>query len=101
MSEKRTSDPLRLVLRSTEEQLDDRVEAVSDAKPSHEESTSELIQLEETLSSAQQKAKQLVTLRRKIESEEAGAEASASPAGDAPADPAPDAVSDPPANAAP
>ena len=101
MSEKRTSDPLRLVLRSTEEQLDDRVEAVSDAKPSHEESTSELIQLEETLSSAQQKAKQLVTLRRKIESEEAGAEASGSPAGDAPVEPAPDAAADPPANAAP
>ena len=101
MSEKRTSDPLRMVLRSTEEQLDDRVETVSDAKPSHEESTSELIQLEETLSSAQQKAKQLVTLRRKIESEEAGAEASESPADDAPVDPAPDADADPPANAAP
>jgi hypothetical protein len=79
MSNERTSDPLRLVLRSTEEQLDDRVETVSDAKPSHQESTSELIQLEETLSSAQQKAKQLVTLRRKIESEEGGAEQGGTP----------------------
>lgn len=101
MSEKRTSDPLRLVLRSTEEQLDDRVEAVSDARPSHEESTSELIQLEENLSSAQQKAKQLVTLRRKIESEEAGADTSGTAAADAPVDPAPDAAAEPPANAAP
>lgn len=100
MSEKRTSDPLRLVLRSTEEQLDDRVETVSDAKPSHEESTSELIQLEETLSSAQQKAKQLVTLRRKIESEEAGTEVSESPPGDRPVDPAAEAAADPAANAA-
>lgn len=101
MSEKRTSDPLRLVIRSTEEQLDDRVETVSDAKPSHEESTSELIQLEETLSSAQQKAKQLVTLRRKIESEEEDVETSGSPAADPPADAAPDAAAGPPANAAP
>lgn len=72
MHDAHASDPLRLVLRSTEEQLDDRVGTVSNAKPAHEESTSELIALEETLSSAQQKAKQLVTLRRKIESEQAG-----------------------------
>lgn len=101
MSERQTSDPLRLVLRSTEEQLDDRVETVSDAKPSHEESTAELIQLEEALSSAQQKAKQLVTLRRKIESEEAGTDASGSPAPDTPVEGAADAAADPPANAAP
>lgn len=73
MIEKSASDPLKLVIHSTEEQLDDRVETVSDAKPAREESTSELIALEETLSSAQQKAKQLVTLRRKIEAEEEAA----------------------------
>ena len=53
-----------------EEQLDDRVEAVSDAGPSHDESTATLIKLEETLSSAQDKAKQLVTLRLKLDEEE-------------------------------
>ena len=63
------SDPLRLVLHTMEEQLDRRVGAVSSARPSHEESTSGLIQLEETLSSAQDKAKQLVTLRLKLDEE--------------------------------
>ena len=72
-------DPLRLVVQHMEQQLDDRVEEVSDAKPSREETTQELIQLEETLSSAQDKAKKLVTLRLKLEDEEAtdGAEPSA------------------------
>lgn len=88
MSDERTSDPLRLVLRSTEEQLDDRVEMVSDAKPAHQESTSELIQLEETLSSAQEKAKQLVTLRRKIEAEEGRPEGGDTPSSASPAEPA-------------
>jgi hypothetical protein len=54
-----------------EEQLDTRVEAVSDAKPASEESTSDLIQLEETLSSAQDKAKKIVTLRLKLDEEAA------------------------------
>ena len=53
-----------------EEQLDDRVDAVTDRGPSHDESTSELIRLEETLSSAQDKAKQLVTLRLKLDEEQ-------------------------------
>ena len=57
-----------------EEQLDDRVGEVSDAKPSRDETTQELIHLEETLSSAQDKAKKLVTLRLKLEDEEAAAE---------------------------
>jgi len=56
-----------------EEQLDDRVDAVSDAKPSADETTAELIKLEETLSSAQDKAKQLVTLRLKLGEEESAA----------------------------
>ena len=53
-----------------EEALDDRVSAVSDAKPSADETTAGLIKLEETLSSAQDKAKQLVTLRLKLGEEE-------------------------------
>ena len=99
MSERGTSDPLRLVLRSTEEQLDDRVETVSDAKPSHEESTAELIQLEETLSSAQQKAKQLVTLRRKIESEDGSAGGGTSAAADGASDARVERTGDAPAPA--
>ena len=67
-------DPLRLVLHHMEEQLDDRVEAVGEAKPSSEESTAELIKLEETLSSAQDKAKKLVTLRLKLRDEEGAAD---------------------------
>ena len=63
-------DPLRLVLQSMEAQLDDRVDEVSEAKPARDESTEELIRLEETLSSAQDKAKQLVTLRLKLGDEE-------------------------------
>src|SRR5687768_10473265 len=57
-----------------EEQLDDRVDEVSESKPSRDETTQELIHLEETLSSAQDKAKKLVTLRLKLEDEEASAE---------------------------
>ena len=67
-------DPLRLALHHVEEQLDDRVEAVGEAKPASEESTSELIKLEETLSSAQDKAKKLVTLRLKLREEEGAAD---------------------------
>ena len=52
-----------------EEQLDDRVDALNTAGPSSEESTADLIQLEETLSSAQDKAKKLVTLRLKLDEE--------------------------------
>ena len=63
------ADPLRLVLHTMEEQLDDRVDEVGDAGPSHDESTAGLIRLEETLSSAQDKAKQLVTLRLKLDEE--------------------------------
>lgn len=74
-------DPLRLVLHTMEEQLDDRVSAVSDAGPSREESTAELIRLEETLSSAQDKAKQLVTLRLKLEEDAAAGADSAAAAG--------------------
>jgi hypothetical protein len=66
-------DPLRLVLQHMEEQLDDRVDALSDAKPSSQESTADLIQLEEALSSAQDKAKKLVTLRLKLDEEAAAA----------------------------
>ncbi len=79
-------DPLRLVVQHLEEQLDDRVDAVSDSGPSHEETTGELIHLEETLSSAQDKAKKLVTLRLKLKDEEdaaAGNTEAATPPGDA------------------
>jgi hypothetical protein len=72
-------DPLRLVLHHMEEQLDDRVDKLNDAGPSSGESTADLIQLEETLSSAQDKAKKLVTLRLKLDEEAShdGDEASA------------------------
>ena len=60
-----------------EEQLDDRVDKLNDAGPSSGESTADLIQLEETLSSAQDKAKQLVTLRLKLGEEEEAAGAAA------------------------
>ena len=79
-------DPLRLVVQHMEEQLDDRVEAVGDSKPSREETTQELIHLEETLSSAQDKAKKLVTLRLKLEDEEATAERAEGPTPSAPDD---------------
>ena len=65
------SDPLRLVLHHMEEQLDDRVDALNDAGPSSQETTADLIHLEETLSSAQDKAKKLVTLRLKLDEEAA------------------------------
>jgi hypothetical protein len=62
---------LRVALQHIEEQLDDRVDALNNAGPSSEESTADLIHLEETLSSAQDKAKKLVTLRLKLDEEEA------------------------------
>ena len=62
-----------------EEQLDDRVDAVSDAKPAADETTAGLIKLEETLSSAQDKAKQLVTLRLKLGEEESAARTESTP----------------------
>jgi hypothetical protein len=60
------AEPLRVVLHSLEEQVDLRVDKVAESKPTREESTSELIKLEEALDSAQDKAKQLVTLRLKL-----------------------------------
>jgi hypothetical protein len=54
-----------------EEQLDDRVSKVGESGPAREESTEGLIHLEETLSSAQDKAKKLVTLRLKLDEEAA------------------------------
>ena len=81
------SDPLRLVLHTMEEQLDDRVGAVSDARPARDESTAELIRLEETLSSAQDKAKQLVTLRLKLSGEQGAAETAATEGTSADTDP--------------
>ena len=67
-----------------EEQLDDRVGALGEAGPSSEESTADLIHLEETLSSAQDKAKKLVTLRLKLDEEAATAAAAPSPDSAAP-----------------
>ena len=75
----RGADPLRLVLQTMEQQLDDRVGAVSSTGPSRDESTSDLIRLEETLSSAQDKAKQLVTLRLKLDNEADDGEPTAPP----------------------
>ena len=74
------ADPLKLVLHHMEEQLDDRVEAVGETGPSSGESTADLIHLEETLSSAQDKAKKLVTLRLKLDEEAAAAAAAEAPA---------------------
>ena len=71
MSSERDQSPLKLVLHSTEEQLDQRVDAVSSSPPSRGESTADLIRLEEKLSSAQDKAKQLVTLRLKLAEDDA------------------------------
>ena len=71
MSDDKAVNPLRVALQHIEEQLDDRVDALNDAGPSSEESTADLIHLEETLSSAQDKAKKLVTLRLKLDEEEA------------------------------
>jgi hypothetical protein len=71
MSSEREQSPLKLVLHSTEEQLDQRVDAFADSPPSRGESTADLIKLEEKLSSAQDKAKQLVTLRLKVAEDEA------------------------------
>lgn len=71
MSEERDRSPLKLVLHSTEEQLDKRVDDLSESPPSRTETTADLIKLEEKLGSAQDKAKQLVTLRLKLAEDEA------------------------------
>ena len=69
MAQEKDTTPLKLVLHSTEEQLDQRVDKVAEAPPSRTESTADLIKLEEALGSAQDKAKQLVTLRLKLADE--------------------------------
>lgn len=86
MSSERDRSPLKLVLHSTEEQLDRRVEALTDSPPSRGESTADLIKLEERLSSAQDKAKQVVTLRLKLDEDDAEQKRSDDDAAKAPPD---------------
>ena len=84
------ADPLKLVLHHMEEQLDDRVDALNAAGPSSGESTADLIHLEETLSSAQDKEKKLVTLRLKLDEEAATAADAAAEPGSSPRDTGPE-----------
>ena len=84
MSVERDTTPLKLVLHSTEEQLDKRVDDLSESPPSRTESTADLIKLEEKLGNAQDQAKQLVTLRLKLAEDEAEDAASRTSATDVP-----------------
>ena len=60
------NDPLRPLLKDAERELQLRVEEVCDKPRVSQESTGELIRLEETLSLAAEAAKKTVSLRRRL-----------------------------------
>ena len=65
MTHPRESDPLRPMLKATESQLAERLEEAC-GHPVADESTAELVRLEETLTEAARVAKQAVSLRRRL-----------------------------------
>jgi hypothetical protein len=62
--------PLRPALSSTEAELQSALDEVCDEPDIKGRTTDELIQIEETLSIAQQNAKQAISLRKRIRSDE-------------------------------
>ena len=59
-------DSLQPILHQVEEELHAQLDEVCDRKDVHEESTGELIKLEEALSVAAEAAKETISLRRRI-----------------------------------
>lgn len=59
-------DSLQPILQQVEEELHAQLDEVCDRKDVHEESTGELIRLEEALSVAAEAAKETISLRRRI-----------------------------------
>lgn len=67
-------DPLRPMLQSVEGELERRLEEACARHEVHDESTAELMRLEETLLDAARVAKQAVSLRRRLRTETEAAE---------------------------
>ena len=85
MTHPREPEPLRPMLRSAESQLAERL-AEACGHEVHQESTAELMRLEETLSDAARAAKQAVSLRRRLRTGHGGGgSAQADSTADAPA----------------
>ena len=67
-----TPEQLRPVLQAAEEELSDRLKQACENTAISEETTGELMRLEETLVDAAKAAKQAISLRRRIDADEAG-----------------------------
>ena len=62
-------ETLRPMLNEAHERLEEALDEACDAKPAKDESTGEMIRLEETLSVAAEAAKRAVSIRRRLREE--------------------------------
>ena len=62
-------DELQPMLQQAHETLEDALDEACDAKPASQETTGEMIRLEETLSVAAEAAKRAVSIRRRLREE--------------------------------
>ena len=67
-------DELQPMLRQAHETLEDALDEACEAKPASQETTGEMIRLEETLSVAAEAAKRAVSIRRRLREEAQRAE---------------------------
>jgi hypothetical protein len=90
------SDPLRPMLKEAQSELARHLDEACEHDDVEEESTAQLMRLEEALTDAAQAAKQAVSLRRRLRTEQAAGDIGErddfgdEPGGPAPRDPAPD-----------
>ena len=70
MSQRDPDHPLRLELIETQAELQDSLDEVCDDVTIQTSSTEDLIRIEETLAAASQAAKEVVSLRRRLDSDE-------------------------------
>lgn len=63
-------ETLRPMLHEAHERLEEALDEACDAKPAKDETTGEMIRLEETLSVAAEAAKRAVSIRRRLREEE-------------------------------
>ena len=87
MEEQRNEmDALHPMLNDAHERLEDALDEACEAKPASQETTGEMIRLEETLSVAAEAAKRAVSIRRRLREETDRARRDLPAAGDADAD---------------
>ena len=69
MSQRDPDHPLRVELIETQEQLQESLDEVCDDVSIRTSSTDELIRIEETLAAASEAAKEVISLRRRLDSD--------------------------------